>query len=100
MCQIVYDEYLVKYGWGEFSYEPWWCDPEQNPDGEFADKPRPCVGTALSMFRENANLLYMLRTPTDQYLPHCRTLLDQWDNYPDGTAYHFLPDKEDDDAES
>jgi len=100
MCQIVYDEYVIKYGAEEFNYIPWWCEEEMNPDAEFADRPRVLKGTALTMFRENADLLYMLRTPTDQYLPHCRVLLDQWDKYPEGTAYHFLPDKEETDDES
>lgn len=95
MCQIVYDEYLIKYGAEEFAYAPWWTDPEQNPDGEFEDKPRVLKGTALSMFRENANLLYMLRTPTDQYLPHCRTLLDQWRHYPKGVVGEYIPDEDD-----
>lgn len=97
MCQIVYDQYLIKYGNKPFSYEPWWADPDININDEFLDRPKVLEGTALSMFRENADLLYMLRTPTDQYLPHCRVLLDQWDNYEEGTAYHFLPDVEETD---
>ena len=95
MCQIVYDQYLIKYGDAVFTYSPWWTDTEKHPDNEFLGlKPQLLKGTALSMFRENADLLYMLRTPDDQYLPHCRTLIDQWEKYPDGTAYHYLPDEE------
>jgi len=101
MCQIVYDQYIIKYGGREFDYTPWWADPAINVNKEFLDRPMTLRGTALSMFRENADLLYMLRTPTDQYYPHCRVLINQWDNYEEGTAYHFLPDvKEDDDEES
>ena len=99
MCQIVYDQYVIKYGQGEFAYRPWWADLEQNPDGEFLDRAQELVGTALSMFRENADLLYMLRTPTDQYLPHCANVIAMWDKYDDGTAYHFLPDVEEDSEE-
>jgi hypothetical protein len=91
MCQIVYDEYLIRYGAAEFEYVPWWADPEVNINGEFLDRPKVLKGTALSMFRENADLLYMLRTPDDQYLPHCRTLLDQWDRYPTGTVDFYIP---------
>ncbi len=100
MCQVVYDEYLIRYGEQPFAYVPWWMDTEKFPDNEFIGvKPDTLTGTALTMFRENADLLYMLRTPTDQYLPHCRTLLDQWDKYPTGTVDYFLPVEEDDDAE-
>lgn len=88
MCQIVYDQYVIRYGGSEFQYVPWWVGTE-----EFLDKPRFLTGSAMSMFRENADLLYMLRTPNDQYLPHCRTLIDQWEQYPEGTAYHYLPDE-------
>ncbi len=95
MCQIVYDAYVIKYGDKPFEYIPWWCDDELNPDGLFPDKPRIMMGSALSMFRENANLLYMLRTPTDQYLPHCRVLLDQWKDYPDGVVNEFIPTDDD-----
>jgi len=99
MCQIVYDQYLIKYGSEPFAYTPWWAVPEVNLKQEFLDRPMVLEGTALSMFRENANLLYMLRTPNDQYLPHCRVLIDQWDKYEEGTAYHFLPDEEPEDDE-
>lgn len=94
MCQIVYDQYVIKYGSEPFAYSPWWALVSTNPDNEFPERDRILMGTALIMFRENADLLYMLRTPHDQYLPHCRTLLDQWDKYEEGTAYHFLPDVE------
>ena len=96
MCQIVYDEYLIKYGAAEFEYTPWWADATINIKQEFLDRPMKLKGTALGMFRENADLLYMLRTPTDQYMPHCRTLLDQWNKYPDGTVNFYLPVEEDD----
>lgn len=99
MCQIVYDQYVIKYGDTSFSYIPWWVDEEFNPDLEFLDRPTTLRGTALSMFRENADLLYMLRTPDDQYLPHCANVIALWKRYEEGTAYHFLPDKDDDDGE-
>ncbi len=92
MCQIVYDQYLIKYGSEPFYYVPWWVGTE-----EFPDKPTSIRATALDMFRENADLLYMLRTPDDQYLPHCRVLLDQWEWYPTGTVDKFLPDEEESD---
>lgn len=99
MCQIVYDQYLIRYGFDEFAYAPWWTDLKKCPDNEFYGvKPNVMKGTALSMFRENADLLYMLRTPDDQYLPHCKTLLDQWEPYPNGTVEHFLPTEEDEDG--
>lgn len=95
MCQIVYDQYLIRYGFDTFSYAPWWTDLEKYPDNEFYGvKPNVLEGTALSMFRENANLLYMLRTPEDQYLPHCDTLLSIWKEYPSGTVEQFLPTEE------
>ena len=97
MCQIVYDEYCVRYGLEEFEYTPWWADPEVNINQEFLDRPKVLKGTALSMFRENADLLYMLRTPTDQYLPHCRTLLDKWNKYPTGTVDFYIPVEDDTD---
>lgn len=86
MCQIVYDQYVIRYGDVPFSYEPWWVGTDEYPD-------RPVVleGTALSMFRENADLLYMLRTPDDQYLPHCPNLIEQWIPYPDGVVEEFIP---------
>lgn len=91
MCQIVYDEYLIRYGRKPFDYVPWWVGTD-----EFPERDKVLLGTALSMFRENANLLYMLRTPNDQYMPHCRTLLDQWDKYPTGVVDFYLPEEEDD----
>lgn len=95
MCQIVYGEYVVRYGADPFAYAPWWTDLEKFPDNKFYGvKPNVLEGTALSMFRENADLLYMLRTPDDQYLPHCRTLLDMWTPYEDGTVEEFLPKEE------
>lgn len=92
MCQIVYDQYVIKYGAEEFKYVPWWAGTE-----EFLDKPRLLTGSALSMFRENANLLYMLRTPDDQYMPHTEHLLSQWITYPNGTVEQFLPEEEEED---
>jgi hypothetical protein len=89
MCQIVYDQYVIKYGTKPFGYEPWWVGTDEFPERDVI-----LQGTALSMFRENADLLYMLRTPHDQYLPHCKNLQDMWIRYEDGTAYHFLPDVE------
>jgi len=100
MCQIVYGEYVIKYGPDPFAYVPWWADEEVNPTNEFADRPRTMTGTALSMFRENANLLYMLRTPDDQYLPHTAHLLELWDKYPEGTVEQFLPTIEVDEDET
>lgn len=103
MCHIVYDQYLIKYGDAEFNYSPWWTDLEKYPDNEFIGvQPDVLKGTALTMFRENADLLYMLRTPDDQYVPHCRALLGTWEAYPDGTVEKFLPtpEEEDDDGES
>ena len=98
MCQIVYDQYVIRYGSEPFDYIPWWAEPAQNPDDQFIyDKPLLLKGTALTMFRENADLLYMLRTPDDQYLPHCRTLLDQWDKYPTGTVDFYIPVEDDND---
>jgi len=94
MCQIVYDEYCIRYGLEEFTYVPWWADEDININQEFLTRPKVLKGTALSMFRENADLLYMLRTPTDQYMPHCRTLLDIWNKYPDGTVNFYLPIEE------
>lgn len=96
MCQIVYDEYLIKYGAKPFEYCPWWVNEELNPDNLFPDKPRIMMGSALTMFRENADLLYMLRTPTDQYVPHCKTLTNQWTPYPTGTVDFFLPEEDED----
>jgi len=101
MCQIVYDQYVIKYGDVPFVYEPWWCDPEQNPDGEFADRPRQLTGTAATMFRENADLLYMLRTPDDQYQPHyCNIYDEHWATYPKGTVEHYLPTPKEGDDEA
>ena len=96
MCQIVYDAYCIRYGLDEFEYAPWWTDELFNPEGMFLDKPKVMKGTALSMFRENADLLYMLRTPHDQYLPHCNTLLDLWVKYPTGTVDFYMPEEKDD----
>jgi len=100
MCQIVYDAYCIRYGLEPFSYAPWWMDEETNPDNEFYGvKQQVLTGTAMSMFRENADLLYMLRTPTDQYMPHCRVLLDQWTKYPEGTVNYYIPVEEDDETQ-
>ena len=100
MCQIVYDQYLIRYGEDKFSYSPWWADLEKYPDNEFVDnRPDLLFGTAESMFRENANLLYMLRTPADQYIPHCKVLLDNWKVYDSGTVERFLPSLEEVDDE-
>jgi len=96
MCQIVYDQYIIRYGDIPFAYAPWWCDEKMNPDGLYPDRPRVLQGTALSMFRENADLLYMLRTPEDQYLPHCRQLIDIWTPYPNGVVQEFLPVEDED----
>ena len=86
MCQIVYDQYVIRYGDVDFSYEPWWVET-----GEHPDRPTVLKGSALTMFRENANLLYMLRTPTDQYLPHCANVIAQWVPYTNGVVEEFLP---------
>ncbi|MEE8208392.1 MAG: hypothetical protein V3T88_05505, partial [Nitrosomonadaceae bacterium] len=51
MCQIVYDEYLIRYGDKPFAYAPWWTDPATNINAEFLDKPEVLTGTALTMFR-------------------------------------------------
>lgn len=93
MCQTVYDLYVIRYGSEPFAYEPWWVNPEFNPEGLYPERPRVLQGTALSMFRENANLLYMLRTPTDQYLPQCKQLIDLWTPYANGIVDEVLPYK-------
>jgi hypothetical protein len=91
MCAIVWFHYQARYGAGEFEYTPWWEDLEKHPDNEFHGvRPAVLTGSAYLMFRENADLLYMLRTPDDQYLPHCKELQELWVPYPKGTVVEFL----------
>ena len=98
MCQIVYDQYVIRYGDKPFTYAPWWTDLDAYPDNEFVNTKSPFItGDAMSMFRENADLLYMLRTPDDQYAPHCDVLIDRWIPYPKGVVQAFLPNEVDDD---
>lgn len=100
LCQRVWDMY-IKHGGDKVDYVPWWWE-EKYDDPEYYDhelveelrakRPDKCSKGDISIaFRENADLLYMLRTPDDQYTPHID--IEGWTPYPNGTVAHFLGDK-------
>ena len=100
LCQKVWDMY-IKHGGDHVTYAPWWW-LEKYDDAEYhdhalveelrakhPDKTRKVP--IQTVFRENADLLYMLRTPTDQYTPHIK--FEDWTPYPKGTVIQYLGDK-------
>ena len=108
MCLHVYQTYLLHYsketGTDECSYTPWWWQ-EKYDDKEFmsdyADaelvaelrksrKKKVIKCKAIDIFRENADLLYMLRYPDDQYTAHHPTVAKLFKPYPKGVVAHCL----------
>ncbi len=104
MCLHVYETYRLHYskesGKDECSYTPWWWD-EKYDDKEFmqdyADaalvaelrksrKKKVIKCKAIDIFRENADLLYMLRTPDDQYTAHHPDVAKLFKPYPKGVV--------------
>ncbi len=108
MCLHVYETYVLHYskatGKDEVSYTPWWWEEKYN-DQEFMkeyrdaalvyelrnarpDKVIECK--AIDIFQENADLLYMLRTPDDQYHPQHKKVAKLIKPYPKGIVAHCL----------
>lgn len=105
MCQVVMDAYRKKYGDEPFELIPWWWDDMWLDEEKYgADdvaatkalrKNHPVFGKAkkftvtwVDMFQENADLLWMLRTKTDQYTPPIE--VDGWNHYEMGTAQEYF----------
>lgn len=108
MCIHVYETYVLHYskatGKDEVAYTPWWWE-EKYDDQEFmteyrdrdlvlelrnARPDRVIECHAIDMFKENADLLYMLRTPDDQYHPHHPKVAKLMTPYPKGIVAHCL----------
>ena len=108
MCLHVYKTYLLHYsketGKDECSYTPWWWE-EKYSDKEFmkdyADaalvkelrksrKKKVIKCKAIDIFRENADLLYMLRTPDDQYTAHHPDVAKLFKPFPKGVVVEML----------
>lgn len=98
----VWNQYLAMYG-KEHTYTPWWWDTEKYNDEMLVNyrdrelvlakrKAHPkkvlCVPT-WKVFRENADLLYMLRSMDDQYTPTCKELKALIEPYSDGVVKEF-----------
>lgn len=100
LCTAVWQAYQDK--WPEsFDLIPWWWHPEGDEEEKAlslrdmpVNFPIPesayITADAAYMFRENANLLYMLRYSKDQYRPHIT--IPGWEPYPNGTVQHALGD--------
>lgn len=102
MERHVYQCYLDKYG-EEHTYTPWWWDVDKYNDEMLEDyKDRDLVLAKREQFpdkeitvptwkimRENLDLLYMLRSPRDQYLPTCPELKALWEPYKNGVVKEF-----------
>lgn len=85
MCDKVYKAYVDYYDDKPSFITPWWWDDKYNLTGEDAYEydvslvkwkrenfPERFVDYNASIaFFESADLLYMLKTPTDQYVPEC-----------------------------
>lgn len=102
MERHVYNCYLSKYG-EEHTYTPWWWDTELYNDEmledyfdkdlvlakrkQFPDK--EMTVPTWKVLRENLDLLYMLRSPRDEYQPTCPELTSLWEPYKDGVVKEF-----------
>jgi hypothetical protein len=98
--EAVWFAYLEHYG-ETHTYTPWWWSDEKYdaPDyfdaafvaskrAQFPDK--EVTVPTHAVFREVANLLHMLRTPTDQYQPTTPELKALIEPYTNGVVKHFL----------
>lgn len=104
MCLHVYQTYLLHYskatGKDECSYTPWWWEKKYDDKefmSEYADaalvaelrksrKKKTIKCKTIDIFRENADLLYMLRTPDDQYTAHHPDVAKLFKPYPKGVV--------------
>lgn len=98
LARVTWENYQKKYG--DFhKYTPWWWE-EKYDDPEYHDHElveelrasRPEKERKVSVetvFRENADLLYMLRTPDDQYVCPIK-LPEPWEPYPEGIVKEIL----------
>ncbi|MEE8598392.1 MAG: hypothetical protein V3S69_02570 [Dehalococcoidales bacterium] len=95
LCTVVWEAYQAKYP------EPfkllfwWWSDEWEDDDaGVLAKRKTHRTKTktvdAQYMFRENADLLYMLRHEHDQFIPHIK--FPKWKPYKNGVVPHVLGD--------
>jgi hypothetical protein len=102
MCLHVYGCYIIKHG-DNVTYQPWWWDEKYN-DPEYHDadlvqelrEQRPdkeVTVPTVEVFRENADLLYMLRYPDDQYIPEAESVAELIKPYKDGIVKEMLGDK-------
>jgi 5'-3' exonuclease len=97
MCEVVWKAYQEKWP-TPFKLQPWWWSDEWEDDDKDMLKQRATKGRkrktitvdAQYMFRETADLLYMLRYPEDQYTPHIKFV--KWKPYPNGIVQHVLGD--------
>ena len=96
MCARVYIEYVKVYG-DMHTYTPWWWEEQYDEESDpivvaqrkqHPDKLR--FVTTAQVFRENADLLYMLESPTDCYQPQCEALTKLMKPYPKGVVSQFL----------
>ena len=108
MCLYVYQTYVSHYsketGKDEVTYTPWWWLEKYDDEeymSEYKDaalvlelrksrKKKVIKCKAIDIFRENADLLYMLRTPDDQYTPQHPTVAKLIKPYPKGIVAHCL----------
>lgn len=97
MCEVVWQAYQDK--WPEpFKLQPWWWSDEWEDDDKDMLEQRATKGRkrktvtvdAQYMFRETADLLYMLRHPEDQFIPHIK--FKNWKPYPKGIVQYVLGD--------
>lgn len=92
LFEIVLEQYRLAYGEEPITYTPWWWEEQWDEDEEALlyrkTREKEIVCSYLHFFRENADLLYMLRTPDDQYTPP--VAIKGWDKYPHGTVKYYL----------
>jgi len=117
LFQVTWDAYRKKYGDGH-TYCPWWWDENikhTNSEGEQVSKyfdkdyfdaelceklrelrPNKAVQCSVEdVFYENADLLYMLRNPHDQYHAHVtkKSEFNVREDYPTGIVDAMLDDR-------
>lgn len=101
---LVWQEYVKYYGHAH-TYIPWWWN-EKYDDPAYADAafveakrkkyPKKKVMMPVGVvFQEIANLLYMLRTPDDRFIPITLDILECgcWVDYPSGIVKAILGGK-------
>lgn len=98
LCSRVHTEYIKHFG-AKHTYTRWWWLPEHDDSEDplvlakrKRFKKKEVTVPVMDVFRENADLLYMLRSPTDQYVPEDEAIRNYIKPYPKGVVHHVLGD--------